>query len=82
MSTLELKSNFHKLIDEFDNDEVLAMFYAAMEDKIHEATKPDILDQLTPSQLEGLKHALQQVESGNTIPHEEAIKRIKQWRIK
>ncbi|HYV93735.1 MAG TPA: hypothetical protein VE978_18310 [Chitinophagales bacterium] len=82
MSPLELKSNFHKLIDEFDNDEVLEMFYDAMADRIHEETKPDILDQLSPSQLERLKQGLQQSESGKTISHEEAMERINQWRIK
>lgn len=30
MNTLELKTNFHKLIDEINNDEVLKRFYAIL----------------------------------------------------
>jgi hypothetical protein len=82
MSTLELKTQFHKLIDDLKDEQALIMFYSVMSDYLSDSDQKDILNDLTPAQLEGLKHARQQVAEGNTIPHDQAIKQIKQWRIK
>ena len=46
--------------------------------KLHEQI--DALDdELAPEQLERLKKSLQQAANGQTVSHEEAKKRIKEW---
>ena len=44
------------------------------------ATKqPDILDLLTPEQLERLKESLKQADNGETLPHEQVMQMAKEW---
>jgi hypothetical protein len=78
----EIKNEFHHLIDSLENEELLETFYETMNDHKDELAKPDILDELTDEQKIRLNKSLAQIKSGNTISHDEALKRIEQWRTK
>lgn len=75
MSKRELKDAVHKLIEQSDDDQLLEEIYEIL----NQNRKVDILDELSPEQLESLNRALKDVETGNVISHEEAQKRIKLW---
>ncbi len=75
MSKKELKDAVHKLIELSDDDQLLEEIYEIL----NQNRKVDILDELSPEQLESLNRALKDVETGNVISNEEAQKRIKLW---
>lgn len=59
MSTLELKNNFHKLIDSADDKELLKYFYEAF----LFSSKKSFLQELTPQEKKELLESFK--ESGN-----------------
>ena len=44
-----------------------------------QAISADVLDDMTTSQLESLQMALNQLDSGNYVPHSEVMKMSKLW---
>lgn len=78
MDKEKLKSDFHKLIDDFEDVETLENVYEGMVN-LQKQSKVDILDELTPAQLERLKESLKQAEEGNVISHEVMREKIKKW---
>ena len=74
MTTIELKNNFHHLIDSIDNENLLLKFYDLM--KIRNATKDgNLWSRLTKEEQEELSTAFNESESAeNLISHEEIIK--------
>jgi predicted transcriptional regulator len=71
-----LKKKLHEQIDALDDELALEMLHEAV---IEYSKAEDTRDDLTPEQLERLKKSLEQAEKGNTVSHEEAKKRIKEW---
>lgn len=78
MNKQTLKSEFHKLIDSFEDKEVLENVFIAMNDMNKNKGK-DILDELNPEQLERLNESLKQAEKGEVISHEIMREKIKKW---
>ncbi len=79
MTTLELKNNFHHLIDSIDNENLLLKFYDLM--KSRTAFKEgNLWSRLTKEEQEELISAFSESESEeNLISHEEMIKKHKKW---
>jgi len=79
MTTIELKNNFHHLIDSIDNENLLLKFYDLM--KSRTATKEgNLWSRLTKEEQEELSAAFNESKSDeNLISHEEMIKKHKKW---
>ena len=77
MATSETKKQLHEYIDMIEDEEQLNMLCEAAE--AYATKQPDILDLLTPEQLERLKESIKQADEGKTIPHEEVMKMAREW---
>jgi len=80
MASSELKKQLHHYIDMIDDETQLEMLNEAAE--IYVTKQADILDSLTPEQLQRLKESIKQADEGNLTPHEEVMKLSKQWLTK
>jgi hypothetical protein len=79
MTTIELKSNFHKLIDNINNDNVLYKFYEIL-DKAKEAKEGSLWARLNPNEQQELIIIEKESHfSENLIPHSQMIKKHKKW---
>ena len=81
MSTLELKSSFHQLIDNVD-DTILQDLYETF--KMYLNTNPDAIkyNDNSPAKLSRLRKALESAEKGNTITTEELKLKFKEWNMR
>lgn len=79
MNTIELKNNFHNLIDSIENETLLMNFYELM--KKRSSTKEGQLwSRLNKQEQEELLLALEESENEvNLISHEEMKKKHKKW---
>ena len=79
MTTLELKNNFHHLIDSIENENLLQEFYELMLRK--RASKDGRLwAMLSKDEIEELLLANDESENPeNLIPHEEMKKKYSKW---
>jgi len=71
-----LKKKLHEQMDAMDDEGALQMLHEAA---LEYGKAEDIRDELTPEQIIRLEKSLQDAEKGNTVSHEEAKKRIKEW---
>jgi hypothetical protein len=77
MSVIELKSEFHKLIDSIENEARLqdlydsVAFYLGQDSMFPNENSPEIIN--------GLKSSLSQAQSGKTISTEQLKQEINQW---
>ena len=77
METSDLKKQLHTYIDMIEDENQLEMLNEAAE--AYATKQPDILDLLTPKQLERLKESQEQIRNGEGIPHAEVMKMAQQW---
>lgn len=71
-----LKKKLHEQIDAIEDEMALHMLHEAAV----EYGKPEsIQEDLTPAQVERLKKSIEQAKNGDTISHEEAKKRMREW---
>jgi predicted transcriptional regulator len=77
MEISETKKQLYTYIDMIEDETKLEMLCEAAE--AYATKQPDILDLLTPEQLDRLKESIKQADEGNTIPHEEVMKMAKEW---
>ena len=79
MNAIDIKRNFHLLIDSIDNENLLMSFYDMI--KKRSSTKEGQLwNRLTILEQEELLVALEESEHPeNLIPHEEMVKKHKKW---
>jgi hypothetical protein len=74
MSTLELRDEFHKLIDRIDDEDQLRTFFELL------STQVEPRDERPSPELEArLEEALHSFESGDYITHEEMKRRAEAW---
>lgn len=81
MDKQKLKEKLHEYINNLEDVNALQMLHEAAVDYERMGSK-DILDELTPEQLNRLQESIKQANEGKTISHEEALKRIASWRSK
>jgi len=74
-----LKKKLHEQIDAMDDELALQMLHEAA---VEYSKEKDTESELTPEQIVRLKKSLEQAEKGDTVSHEEAKKRIKEWLTK
>ena len=72
MPASEIKEKLHYYIDLIEDENQLAMLNEAAE--AYATKQPDILDLLTPEQLERLEQPRKSIAEGKGIPHEEVMK--------
>lgn len=77
MAVDELKKQLHSYIDLIEDEDTLYMLNDAV--AAYATEQPDILDLLTPAQLERLDYSIAQAEGGELIPHEEVMKMSREW---
>ena len=79
MNTIELKTNFHKLIDSYKNEGILSKFYDLLL-KASESKENKLWSRLTFQEQEELKQIEQQSRNTeNLIPHSDVIKKHNKW---
>ena len=79
MTTIELKNNFHHLIDSIENENLLQEFYELM---LRKRTSQDgrLWAMLSKDEIEELLIASEESENPeNLISHEEMKKRYSKW---
>jgi hypothetical protein len=81
MSTLELKSSFHQLIDKVD-ESILQDMYDTFNQYLITDSSVLALDNCTPERLTRLKQAIKSVEQGNYITTDELRKKFKEWNMR
>jgi len=79
MTTLELKHNFHQLIDSIENENLLQKFYELMLRK--RSSKDGYLwSKLSKEEIDELLLANEECENPeNQIPHDEMKKKYAKW---
>lgn len=79
MTTIELKSNFHKLIDNINNDSLLSKFYDILS-RVKESKEGLLWGRLSQAEQEELIMIEKESQnSDNLIHHSEMIKKHKKW---
>jgi hypothetical protein len=79
MNTTALKKNFHLLIDNIENENLLISFYELMK-KRSSSKEGEIWNKLTQKEQDELLLSLAESEnSDNLINHDEMIKKHKKW---
>jgi hypothetical protein len=79
MTTIELKNNFHQLIDNIDNENVLLQFYELMLRK-RTSKNGRLWAEQSKQEIEELLMANEECENpDNLIPHEEIKKHYSEW---
>lgn len=79
MNTVEIKNNFHKLIDRIDNDIVLSRFYEILE-KASSVKEGSLWDRLTiEEKQELLQIDLETDTDDNLIPLQSIKDKHKKW---
>jgi len=79
MTKDKLKSEFHKLIDNIDDERLLENFYYAISDYSKQNKSIDIIDELTEKQRARLMSSIEQVSESNTICNDKMKEEIKGW---
>lgn len=72
-----LKERLHEMIDAEEDELKLENVYQTLN-----GSERDILDDLTPEQLERLNQSLEQARRGEVIPHEVVKAEIEAWLTK
>lgn len=79
MTTIELKNNFHHLIDSINNDNILSKFYAIMA-KMKERNDGKLWARLSVEEQEELVRSdIDSNDPANLIPQSEIQKKHNKW---
>lgn len=79
MSTLELKKDFHNLIDSIDNENLLNNFYNLMKNQIY-SSHENLLGLLTEREQKELNLAFDESENiENLVSHKSMKEKHKKW---
>ena len=79
MNTIELRQNFHLLIDRIDNDNLLINFYDLIKER-SSAKEGQLWNKLTYQEQEELLLSLEESKNPeNLISHEEMKNKHKEW---
>lgn len=75
MSTSELRSNLHQLIDRISDQSILEAVYTLLSGNRTETS--DWWDELSEDQKKSIELGLKDVEEGRTIPHNEVMQEVR-----
>jgi len=76
MNTIQLKSEFHKLIDTIEDNHILEEFYEILNGYKNQKKEIDIIDELTSIQQKRLKESIEQSKQWHTLSDNEMKKEI------
>ena len=71
-----VREEFHKLIDEFDDVNLLEEFYDMINNYHPQNKDLDIIDELSDTQRKRIKESLTQSKEGKVTPHHQVKKRF------
>jgi Arc/MetJ family transcription regulator len=74
-----VKTKIYQLLDGIEDETVLNQ---VMEEVAFYATKKDVVDQLTPGQLEELDKAIEEADNKEAISWDDFKKEMKEWKKK
>jgi PHD/YefM family antitoxin component YafN of YafNO toxin-antitoxin module len=77
MPTSEIKKQLHNYIDLIEDEDTLLILNEAAEAYV--INKPDIIDLLSPGQLDILDESIKQADEDRFISHEEVLKKSAEW---
>ena len=77
MSAMQVRDQFHLLIDRIGDTERLRHLYEVLADS--DTAPAEITDELSSTQKARLETALHQVKTGDVISHEDVKKEISEW---
>jgi predicted transcriptional regulator len=80
MAKDEIKKQLHLFIDMIEDESQLQMLNDAAE--VYVTKQPDIIDLLTPEQLQRLEESIKQADEGKLTSHDEVKKTSSQWLTK
>ena len=79
MNALEIKRNFHNLIDSIDNEKLLSNFYDLIKNRIS-SKEGQLWKRLSKEEQKELLIAFEESqEPGNLISHDEMKKKHEEW---
>jgi len=79
METSQLKINFHQLIDNIDNEQILTKFYSLMV-RMNSSTPGQLWNRLTQEEQEELLQSdIESDDPQNLIPHSMIQKKHQKW---
>ena len=78
MSTIELKSTLHNLIDAVNDSKTLNTIYALLSKKIT-AKEVDFWDEFSDEEKEEIIASIEESEKGETVPHEQVMQKYSKW---
>jgi len=78
MDKKKLKEELHQYIDKLEDETALQMLHEAAV-AYETAGEKDVVDELTPEQLERLKESLEQLNNGQWKSHDEVMKESRTW---
>ncbi len=82
MTTIELKTNLHKTIDNIENIDVLEKLKSII-DSIIKNDSTDFLDELSDDERAEINQALLESEDDeNLISHDKVMEQVKKWLAK
>ena len=80
MTSVALKSDFHTLIDEIENENILRQVYDILKSFKKKRESTDFWDLFTPKQKRELELAWEESEKEeNLVSHDEVKKEAKKW---
>ncbi len=77
MSVIELKTEFHKLIDNIEDEARLQDLFDSV--AFYLGQDSTLLNENSPEMISNLKSSILQAESGKTISTQQLKKEINQW---
>lgn len=82
MTTQQIKSEFHKLIDSFEDEKILNNFYEAIREYSKKDKRIDIIDELSEKQKQRLIDSIEQVKEGKTFSNDQVKDEVQKWLTK
>lgn len=79
MDALKIRKDFHHLIDNISDTQLLQEFYTIISDYSQRNDNIDILDELSDEQQLILNESLEQYHNGETLGHKQVKANIKKW---
>ncbi|MEO6327751.1 MAG: hypothetical protein ABIO55_02410 [Ginsengibacter sp.] len=74
----KLKAAIYQKVEHLNDESALQMVEEAV--TVYSSSSPkEILDELTPDQLQRLKQSIAQAKNGKTISNDEAKQKAKEW---
>ena len=77
MTTTQLKSSLHKLVEGSKNGKLLSVVYELLASDKSKSGSADWWDTLTKEQKSEIEQALHELQSGKGIPHKDVMAKYK-----